>query len=74
MKCMICRQGETMPGLATVTLERGPTVVIVRKVPAEVCRNCGEYYLDEAVATKVYREAEAAAARHAEVEILRYAA
>ncbi len=74
MKCMICKQGETMPGLATVTLERGPTVVIVREVPAEVCRNCGEYYLDEAVATKVYREAEAAAARHAEVEILRYAA
>ena len=74
MKCVICKQGETMPGLATVTLERGPTVVIVREVPAEVCRNCGEYYLDEAVATKVYREAEAAAARHAEVEILRYAA
>ena len=74
MKCMICKQGETMPGFATVTLERGPTVVIVREVPAEVCRNCGEYYLDEAVAAKVYREAEAAAAHHAEVEILRYAA
>lgn len=74
MKCVICKQGETMPGLATVTLERGPTVVIMREVPAEVCRNCGEYYLDDAVAAKVYREAEAAAARHAEVEILRYAA
>lgn len=74
MKCVICKHGETAPGLVTVTLQRGGTVVIMREVPAAVCRNCGEYYLDEAVAAKVYREAEAAVARHAEVEILRYAA
>lgn len=74
MKCVICKHGETAPGMVTVTLQRGSTVVIMREVPAAVCRNCGEYYLDEAVAAKVYREAEAAVARHAEVEILRYAA
>jgi YgiT-type zinc finger domain-containing protein len=74
MKCVICRHGETTAGLVTVTLQRDQTVVIMRDVPAEVCRNCGEYYLDESVAAKVYREAEAAAARRAEVEILRYAA
>lgn len=74
MKCVICKHGETAPGQVTVTLERGQTVVIMRDVPAEVCRNCGEYYLDEVVASKVYREAEVAASRHAEVEILRYAA
>jgi len=74
MKCVICRHGETTAGLVTVTLQRDQTVVIMRDVPAEVCRNCGEYYLDEAVAAKVYREAEAAVARRAEVEILRYAA
>jgi len=74
MKCVICKQGETAPGLVTVTLERGQTVVIMREVPAAVCQNCGEYYLDEAVAAKVYHDAEAAVARRAEVEILRYAA
>jgi hypothetical protein len=57
-----------------VTLERGATVVIVRDVPASVCRNCGEYYLDEAVAEKLYRQGEDAVQRHSEVEILRYAA
>jgi hypothetical protein len=48
--------------------------VVVRDVPADVCENCGEYYLDSPVAQEVYQRAEAAVARNAEVEILRYAA
>lgn len=74
MNCVICKGGDTAPGTVTVTLQRGDTVVIVRDVPAAVCRNCGEYYLDEVVASKIYRHGEEAVSRHAEVEILRYAA
>ena len=61
-------------GTVTVTLERGKTVVVVRDVPADVCENCGGCYLDSSVAEEVYRWAEAAVARNAEVEILHYAA
>jgi len=74
MKCAICKIGETHPGTATVTLQRGETTVIVKDTPAEVCQNCGEYYLDESVAKKQYEQADEAARRHAELEILRYAA
>jgi YgiT-type zinc finger domain-containing protein len=74
MRCVICKAGETAPGTVTVTLQRGDTVIIIRGVPAAVCRNCGEYYLDEAVASKLYRQGEEAVQRRAEVEILRYAA
>lgn len=74
MTCVLCKNGETRPGTVTVTLERGKTVVVVRDVPADVCENCGEYYLDSAVAQEVYQRAEGAVARNAEVEILRYAA
>ena len=74
MKCVLCKNGETRPGTVTVTLERGKTVVVVRDVPADVCANCGEYYLDNSVAQRVYQRAEAAVERNAEVEILRYAA
>jgi YgiT-type zinc finger domain-containing protein len=42
MKCPICRNGETHPGTATLTLERGPLTMVVRHVPAQVCDNCGE--------------------------------
>ena len=74
MTCVLCKNGTTRRGTVTVTLERGKTVVIVRDVPADVCENCGEYYLDSPVAQEVYQRAEAAVARNAEVEILRYAA
>jgi YgiT-type zinc finger domain-containing protein len=47
MKCVICKQGETQPGAATVTLEREGTMLIVRSVPAQVCQNCGEEYINE---------------------------
>ena len=74
MKCVICKRGETAAGTVSVTLERGATVVIVKGTPAEVCTTCGEYYLDEPVAQKVFAQADDAVKRHAEVEILRYAA
>jgi hypothetical protein len=30
-----------------------------RNIPAEICEDCGEYYLDEATAQRVYTDAEA---------------
>ncbi len=74
MKCVICKTGETAPDYATVTLQRSGTVIIIKEVPADLCQDCGEYYLDEAVASKVYAQAEAAVKRHVEVEILKYVA
>jgi YgiT-type zinc finger domain-containing protein len=74
MKCVLCKHGETHPGQATVTLQRGATTVILKGVPADVCQNCGEYYLSDEVAGQVLERAEAAVNSGAEVEILRYAA
>ena len=74
MKCVICKKGERKPGTVTVTLLRGETTVLIKGTPAEVCEDCGEYYLDEVVARKVYAQADEAVQRRAEVEILRYAA
>ncbi len=74
MKCVICRTGETQFGQATVILQRGDTTVVIKDVPAEVCQNCGEYYLGEQIARQTYAQAESAVQRHAEVEILRFAA
>jgi YgiT-type zinc finger domain-containing protein len=74
MKCQICKTGTTNPGTTTVTLERGKTVVVVKDVPAQLCDNCGEYYLAEDVASRIYALAEEAVLRKVEVEILHYAA
>ncbi len=74
MKCALCPFGETRPGTATVTLDRGETTVIIKGVPAEVCEDCGDYYLDETVTGVVLRRAEQAVRSGAEVEITRYVA
>ena len=74
MNCVVCKHGETRPGQVTVTLQRGDATVILKQVPAEVCQNCGEYYLSGTVTGQVMSKAEAAVKSGAEVEILRFAA
>lgn len=46
MKCIICKVGETALQRTTVTFQRQNTSIIIKNVPAEVCTNCGEQYVD----------------------------
>lgn len=48
--------------------------MILKGVPAEICENCGEYYLSDDLTGQVLERAEAAVKSGAEVEILRFAA
>jgi YgiT-type zinc finger domain-containing protein len=74
MKCVICKTGETHAGLARMTLHRGECMVIIKNVPAEICDNCGEYYLSGEMTDHVYQLADQAFSHGAELEILSYAA
>ena len=69
MKCVICKQGGTRPGKTTVTLQRDGTTLVVVNVPAEVCENCGEAYVEEATAGELLRRAEEAAWAGVVVEV-----
>jgi YgiT-type zinc finger domain-containing protein len=73
-RCVICKNGNSHPGKATVTLEREGTTLIVRGVPAEICENCGEEYVDESAATSLLKTAEEAARAGAHVDIREFAA
>ena len=74
MKCVICKQGETRPGAATVTLEREGTMLIVKSVPAQVCQNCGEEYINEDITAKLLQQAEEAVRAGVQVTVRTYAA
>ena len=74
MTCVICRQAETEPGLTIMTLTRGKLTLVVRNVPARVCPNCGEAYLDEATAEQLLRTAEQLAEAGAQVDVRDYLA
>jgi YgiT-type zinc finger domain-containing protein len=57
MRCVVCRQGETRPGKATLVLQRDGAIVVINDVPAHVCENCGEEYVDDKVAESVLASA-----------------
>lgn len=72
--CGLCRNGELREGTATVTIEKGGAVVVIRDVLALVCDSCDDYYVSEEITRRLLAEARAAATRGTEVEIIRFAA
>lgn len=74
MKCVICKNGETQPGKTTVTLERGGTTLVVKGVPARVCDNCGEAYVDEEVTRELTQAAAEALRAGVQVDVREFVA
>ena len=72
MKCVICKHGETREGTTTVTFERDGMTLVVKDVPAQICTNCGEDYVDEQVAHEILGIAERMAKSGALVDVRRY--
>ncbi len=74
MKCLVCKNGETVSGTATVTLERDNLTLVIKGVPAKICENCGEEYLAEAETSHVLKTAEEAAQSGVRVDVREYIA
>ncbi len=74
MRCVICKHGVTETGTTTVTLEREAVTVVIKGVPAQVCTNCGEEYLDEPVTQGLYSQVEVAVESGVTVEVRDYRA
>lgn len=69
MKCLICKQAETIPGTTSILLERGPLSLTIKAIPARICPACGEAYADEAVTAALLRQAEKMARAGAKVDV-----
>ena len=74
MKCVICKDGETKAGMATVTLEREAATVVFKSVPAQVCENCGEEYVDDETAAHLLAIFEQSVRAGVTVDVRHYAA
>ena len=57
MKCIICKHGETKLGVTTITLEKGNSTIVFKEVPAQICDNCGEKYIDKATTKDLLNKA-----------------
>lgn len=74
MTCVICKKGEIRLGTATVALERENTTLVIKEVPAQVCANCGEEYVDEETTADLLKTAEEAARAGVQVDVRQYTA
>jgi len=74
MKCVVCKHGETRSGAATVTLARDELILVVKGVPAQVCENCGEEYVDQNATKQLLQTAAAAALAGVQVDVREYIA
>ena len=74
MKCVVCKHGETQQGTTTVTLERDGLTLVMKNVPAQVCLNCGEDYVNEDVAEQLLATAEELALSGTQVAIRQFVA
>jgi YgiT-type zinc finger domain-containing protein len=72
MKCGTCKHGETRPGKTTVTLERGGATLVIKGVPARICDNCGEAYVDEEITRQLLRTAEQALCAGVQVDVRKF--
>ena len=74
MICLICKQAEVEPGWATVMLERGGVTLVLKRVPALVCLDCGEEDVDESAGANLPSRAEALVRACALVDAREYTA
>ena len=53
MKCLVCKHTCFKKGTTVLPIERGNAILLITDIPARVCENCGETYLDEETAQEV---------------------
>ena len=74
MNCPICKHGNMAAGRTSLIMEKEGATLVIKQVPAEVCDNCGEAFVDEEVGRKVHKIAESELKKGIEIEVIHYAA
>lgn len=74
MTCVICKNGSTKKGTTAVTFTKNELVIVFRNVPADICQNCGENYLDEDISKNLLSVANEAYKNGVKVDVRDYIA
>jgi YgiT-type zinc finger domain-containing protein len=71
MNCTLCK-ANLSKGKVNHIVDLGERIIIIKNVPANVCGQCGEYYVDTVTALKLESIVEEAKKNKAEVFIVKY--
>lgn len=72
MNCVLCKSQLTH-GEINHIVDSGGQIVIIKNVPAMVCHQCGEYYLDYETAIKIEKIVDELLKNKTEITIANYA-
>lgn len=67
--CPLCG-GVRVAGRIMFSADLGDSVIVIRGVPATVCEQCGEEWIDDATAADLELRSDAARKRGAQVEVM----
>jgi len=70
-KCPLCG-GEKKQGYTIYSVDLNFGVVVVKKVPAMICSQCGEEWIDSKTAKKLENIVNSARQTHSELEVLSF--
>ena len=68
-RCPLCG-GEKRVGATTYSVDLGFGVVVVREVPAKICNQCGEEWIEDKVAKELERIVDNARMARCELEVV----
>ncbi len=71
MSCFLCK-AKLSKGFANHIVDYNGHIIIVKKVPAIVCSQCGEYYVEHEVTLKLEKIVDEVKLSRAEVTIINY--
>lgn len=70
MECPICKNGSTKRGITTLTVDRNGAIIFFKDVPALICENCGETFIESPTAKMINKLATEAFNKGAEIEVV----
>lgn len=71
MNCILCKANLTK-GNVNHIVDLGEGIIIIKNVPANICEQCGEYFLDTKIALKLESLVDEIKKNKAEVFIVNY--
>ncbi len=71
MNCFLCK-ATLSNGFANHVIDYNGHIIVVKKVPAMVCSQCGEYYIEHDITLKLEKIVEDAKISRAEVTIINF--
>ncbi|MGI8668941.1 MAG: type II toxin-antitoxin system MqsA family antitoxin [Aridibacter sp.] len=53
MICLVCKHRKMEQGTTILPIERDDEILLITDIPAQICVNCGEAYLEENTSVNV---------------------